>query len=75
MIRERHSPAAVDVHLADQLVPYLALAGGSYSTREVSLHTKTNIWTAGHFLDAKIEMGEWNGMLQVEIRAESSRQD
>ena len=75
MIRELHSPAAVDVHLADQLVPYLALAGGSYSTREVSLHTKTNIWTAGHFLDAKIEIGEWNGMLQIESRAESSRQD
>jgi RNA 3'-terminal phosphate cyclase (ATP) len=75
MIRELNSPAAVDVHLADQLVPYLALAGGSYSVREVSLHTKTNIWTAGHFLDRKIEIGEWKGMLQVESRAESSQRD
>jgi len=56
LIRELISSASVDIHLADQLVPYLALAGGSYSTREMSLHTKTNIWTASHFLERKISI-------------------
>lgn len=66
MVRELRSPAAVDAHLADQLIPYLALAGGSYSVREISLHTRTNIWTAGHFLDAKIEIKELDGIFEVE---------
>ena len=66
MIQELASPAAVDAHLADQLIPYLALAGGSYSVREISRHTKTNIWTAGHFMDAKFEIRELKGMFQVE---------
>ena len=66
MVRELASPAAVDGHLADQLIPYLALAGGSYSVREISRHTKTNIWTAGHFIEAKFEIRELKGMFQVE---------
>ena len=66
MILELASPAAVDWHLADQLIPYLALAGGSYSVREISRHTKTNIWTAGHFIEAKFEIRELKGMFQVE---------
>lgn len=56
LIQELASCASTDVHLADQLVPYLALAGGSYSTREISLHTRTNIWTAGQFLQRKISI-------------------
>ena len=55
---ELASYASVDVHLADQLVPYLAMAGGSYSTREVSMHTRTNIWTASHFLERKISVSQ-----------------
>jgi RNA 3'-terminal phosphate cyclase (ATP) len=66
MILELKTPAAVDVHLADQLIPYLALAGGSYSVREISLHTRTNIWTAGHFLDAEIDIHEEKGIFRIE---------
>ena len=66
MVRELESPAAVDAHLADQLIPYLALAGGSFTVSEISLHTKTNIWTAGHFIEAKFEIRELKGMFQVE---------
>jgi RNA 3'-terminal phosphate cyclase (ATP) len=65
MIQEMKSPAAVDVHLADQLIPYLALASGSYSVAEISLHAKTNIWTAGHFLERKVEIREENGLFEV----------
>lgn len=58
IIAELATPAAVDVHLADQLIPYLAIAGGSYTVRELSKHASTNIWTAGHFLETKIEVEE-----------------
>jgi RNA 3'-terminal phosphate cyclase (ATP) len=58
LISELKSEASVDVHLADQLIPYIALAGGSYTTREISLHAKTNIWTAGHFLERKISVSD-----------------
>ncbi len=66
LIIELTSPAVVDVHLADQLIPYLALAGGSYTVREVSKHAMTNIWTAGHFLDRKIEIKEESGLFRIE---------
>jgi len=66
LIMELKSPARVDVHLADQLIPYLALAGGSYTVREISLHARTNIWTVGHFLDAKIEIKEEKGLFSIE---------
>ena len=66
MIDELKSTASLDVHLGDQLIPYLALAGGSYTVREVSLHAKTNIWTAGHFLDTEIAVVEENGVFRIE---------
>lgn len=66
LIIELKSKATVDMHLADQLIPYLALAGGSYTVREISLHARTNIWTAGHFLDAEIEIKEEKGLFRIE---------
>lgn len=58
IVSELKSDAAVDVHLADQLIPYLALAGGSYTTREISRHARTNIWTAKQFLKRQISVFE-----------------
>ncbi|HII07703.1 MAG TPA: RNA 3'-terminal phosphate cyclase, partial [Methanotrichaceae archaeon] len=58
MVAELRSKAAVDRHLADQLVPYLALAGGSYTAPEISRHASTNIWTVTRFLDVDISAEE-----------------
>lgn len=58
LLMELNSEAAVDVQLADQLIPYLALSGGSYTTRKISKHTITNIWTAAQFLDSEISVNE-----------------
>jgi len=69
LISELQSPAAVDVHLADQIIPYLALAGGSFTVREISLHARTNIWTAAHFLERKISVSEGR---VFRVEAESS---
>jgi RNA 3'-terminal phosphate cyclase (ATP) len=41
LIEECRSPGTVDVHLADQLLVYLACYGGEYSTHTLSLHAKT----------------------------------
>lgn len=55
LLAELNSKAIVDIYLADQLIPYIALSGGSYTTRELSMHTRTNIWVGEKFLDMKIE--------------------
>jgi RNA 3'-terminal phosphate cyclase (ATP) len=66
LLAELGSPAAVDVHLADQLVPYLALAGGSLTVREISRHTSTNIWTCGHFLETRVGVSPEGAVFRVE---------
>ncbi len=47
--KEIESGAGCDVHLADNLIPWLALLGGSIRVSSVSLHTLTNIWVAEQF--------------------------
>ena len=66
IIAELSSPAAVDARLADQLIPYLALMGGSYTVRQISKHASTNIWTARQFLNTKLEIKDESGVLRLE---------
>jgi RNA 3'-terminal phosphate cyclase (ATP) len=68
MILELRSRASVDVHLADQLVPYLALAGGGYTAREISRHASTNIWTARHLLSREIVVSRDGALFRIEGR-------
>jgi len=44
-----NSNAPVDFHMADQLIPYLALNGGTLSVPEMSNHAKTNIHVVNQF--------------------------
>lgn len=48
------SSAAVEEHLADQLLLPLALAGGSYTATELSSHWQTNREVIGRFLPVQI---------------------
>jgi len=41
LARECRSPGTVDVHLADQLLIYVACYGGEYTTHTLSMHAKT----------------------------------
>ena len=61
--------AGVDEYLADQLIPYMALAGGgSFTTRNISMHTKTNIWVTEQFLPVKFKVGKLeSGLFKVRI--------
>jgi RNA 3'-terminal phosphate cyclase len=48
--------AAIDPHLSDQLIPYLALADGqsSFTVSRISKHLLTNIWVVKQFLPTQI---------------------
>lgn len=50
------SDGCVDLHLADQLISFMALRKGSSSltTTRITEHLITNLWVISHFLDIKI---------------------
>jgi RNA 3'-phosphate cyclase len=52
------SEGCIDPHLADQLVPFMALAKGnsSFTTTRITEHLLTNLWVIQHFLDVTISI-------------------
>jgi RNA 3'-phosphate cyclase len=52
------SGANLDVHAADQVLVYLALAprGSSFAVREVSGHARTTMWLLEQFLEARFSV-------------------
>ncbi|HSE94122.1 MAG TPA: RNA 3'-terminal phosphate cyclase [Methylomirabilota bacterium] len=58
LLEWRESAAALDVHLADQLLPFLVLADGvsSFTCPEVSLHLRTVAWVVQRFVPAQIAL-------------------
>jgi len=68
LIKELEARATVDSHLADILVPYVALAQGSsvYSSRLVTEHLDTNMWLAEKILGAKFRVAKVGNLYRVE---------
>jgi RNA 3'-terminal phosphate cyclase (ATP) len=66
--REIEAQATVDVHLADMLVPYVALADGNsiYLTRDVTDHLDTNIWLAQKILGVKFQVTKVENLYRIE---------
>jgi RNA 3'-terminal phosphate cyclase (ATP) len=62
------SGAAVDDHLADQLILYMALAkgGSSLITGRITKHLVTNMWVIEQFLPVRFEVDEETGRVSVE---------
>ncbi|KPK79438.1 MAG: hypothetical protein AMS25_12645 [Gemmatimonas sp. SM23_52] len=56
LLSELDSGAAVDRHLADQLIPFMAVAGGSVLTSAITSHTRSNIYVAERILGAEFEI-------------------
>jgi RNA 3'-phosphate cyclase len=50
LIAEIKSGAPIDEHLADNLIPFLALFGGKIRVSKTSSHTLTNIYAAEQFI-------------------------
>lgn len=68
LLREVEAKATVDVHLADMLVPYMALAKGEsvFLTRSITDHTETNIWLAQEILGVKFKTSKVGNLYRVE---------
>ncbi len=58
LLKEINSKAAVDKHLADNLIPFLALIKGKIKTSEITDHTSTNIYAVEKFLGKTFEIEE-----------------
>jgi len=68
LLKEIEARATVDVHLADMLVPYVALAqGGSvYLSRSMSEHLDTNIWLAQEILGVKFHVERVGSLYKIQ---------
>ena len=63
----------IDPHLADQLIPFMAMAKGrsSFTTTRITEHLLTNLWVIQQFKNVRISMtGEKGKEGQVEVFAE-----
>jgi RNA 3'-phosphate cyclase len=58
----------VDSYLADMLIPYMALAGGTSClfTKLVSEHLETNIWLAEKMLNVRFGIQKMNSLFRIE---------
>ena len=67
IIKELESTSTVDVHLADQLIPYIALADGKseMKVREITKHLETNMYVTKKFLDVGFRINEEGGVFLI----------
>jgi len=68
LLEELRVRATVDVHLADMLIPYMAIAqGGSvYLTRSFTEHLEANIWLATELLGTKFITERAGNLCRIE---------
>jgi RNA 3'-phosphate cyclase len=65
---ELSAKPTVDLHLADMLIPYMALteSPSTLLTREVSEHLETNIWLAEKMLKVRFNIQKINNLFRIE---------
>jgi len=69
LLKEQKSEACLDKHLADQILPYMALAKGksSITVSEITEHCKTNIWVIEKFIEGNFKIEDnlisWNPII------------
>jgi RNA 3'-terminal phosphate cyclase (ATP) len=70
LLKEVESRATVDVHLADMLVPYLALVEEEsvYTSRVITEHLDTNMWLAQQILGVKFKVAKVGNLYRIETR-------
>ena len=57
LIKE-YEKGGLDLFAADQLIPYLAIAGGKIKVSKITEHCRTNAFVAEKFLNVKVKMEE-----------------
>lgn len=66
LTKEIESKAPVDRHLADQILPFMALAGNSaIKVSEITSHCRTNIYTIQQFMDEIFKIDEDNKIISI----------
>ena len=58
LLKVLNSDASVDHHLADNLIPLLALVGGTIKTNKITGHIRSNIYVCEQFLDVAFSIDE-----------------
>jgi RNA 3'-terminal phosphate cyclase (ATP) len=68
LLNEIQAKPTVDVHMADMLIPYAALARGNsiFTTRKASDHLLANIWLTGKLLTTKFDITKADALFRVE---------
>ena len=68
LLAELRARATADIHMADMLVPYVALAEGrsAYLVRALTDHLEANIWLAEKMMGARFRVEEADGLYRVE---------
>ena len=68
LCKEIETGATVDVHLADMLVPYVALVDdcSTYISRNITEHIATNLWLTEKILGVRFQIKRMNKLYQIE---------
>ncbi|OGS49598.1 MAG: RNA 3'-terminal-phosphate cyclase [Euryarchaeota archaeon RBG_16_68_12] len=69
LLKEIEAGATLDVHAADQVLAYVAMAkeDSEFLVREVSEHTRTMMWLLGSFLGTQFEVVQTGGLQRVSV--------
>jgi RNA 3'-terminal phosphate cyclase (ATP)/RNA 3'-terminal phosphate cyclase (GTP) len=75
LCEEISAGATLDIHAADQVLIYLALAGGSscFLARKLSSHALTTIWLLEQFLPVRFNIVEADSLVRVEMTSSPAR--
>nr|BAL58776.1 RNA 3'-terminal phosphate cyclase [Candidatus Acetothermum autotrophicum] len=65
LLTELRRGATLDRHMADQIIPFLALFGGRFFCAELTDHIKTNIWVAEQITGARFAVIERKGLWEI----------
>ena len=65
LLKEIETKAPVDKHLADNLIPFLALTGGKIKVSEITNHTLTNIYACEQFLGKIFKVNKGNDIVEA----------
>jgi RNA 3'-phosphate cyclase len=68
LLTETQAHTTVDTHLADILIPYIALAKGHsvYLTHTITDHLSANIWLVQEILDVRVETVKCGHLFRIE---------
>jgi RNA 3'-terminal phosphate cyclase (ATP) len=69
LIQEIQSGATIDRYAIDQILPYLILApkGSACRIKEISTHTKTNMWLIKQFFNIEFEVTPQQAAIRIAV--------